>query len=130
MTKMLLIYLLSLPLLGQYVAYRGSNGKATWAKLGSSITVSPTSPYPTLECAPTASLLSRPPVTFSFSVAAGQTVFSLPASELADPRWVLVSYAVVLVEGEDYTVSANKRTVTFTKTVPTPGGTVQIIAIF
>jgi len=116
-------------LFAQHVVFLGTNGKVTWAKLGSTVAVNATVPYPTLECVVPPSV-PRAPVTYTFPVVAGQTTYAIPASEPSNPRWLLVTYAVVLVEGEDYTVSADKRTVTFTKTAPTPGGTVQITAVF
>lgn len=126
--RRMLLFLLCLPLCGQHILFLAPNGKTNWARLGTSISIVSTTPYPTLECA--AGVPNRAPVTYSLSVAAGQVTFSIPASETANPRWLMVAYAVVMVEGEDYTVSTNKRTVTFTRTVPTPGGIVQLIAVF
>lgn len=107
---------------------------AQWVKIGPNISFNTSTKV--LDCVvPPASSPGIDLKLFRFDVpVAGQSVFALPASETRGPKAVLVFYNLPLAEGSDhdYTLSTDKRTVTFTSRLgpALAGSVVQVWGVF
>lgn len=139
MSRILAILICALPLFGQqaYVAvmWPSASGALTaqWVKIGPNISFN--SSTKVLDCVVPPASTGIDLKLFRFDVpAAGQSVFALPASETRNPKAVLVFYNLPLAEGpdHDYTVSTDRRTVTFTTRLgpALAGSVVQVWAVF